>query len=90
MKVSVDASLVRTMIGRIEIITPGQRELLKQIAAGPASKAEWLRQALLLCSGPSPEPADYHGLSIAGPVPQRPGAGRIKAPADSCPAIVRR
>ena len=46
MKLSVDAKLVRTMVGRIEIVTPGQRKLLGQIAAGPASNAESLRQAL--------------------------------------------
>ena len=34
MKLSVDAKLVRTMVGRIEIVTPGQRKLLGQIAAG--------------------------------------------------------
>jgi len=38
MKASVDINLVRTMVGRVEIVTPRQRQLLRQIAAGPASQ----------------------------------------------------
>jgi hypothetical protein len=34
--ISVPCNVTRVMIGRIEIVTPEQRTLLKQIAAGPA------------------------------------------------------
>jgi hypothetical protein len=42
LEASVDADVVRTMVGRVEIVTPSQREKLRQIAAGPASAATWL------------------------------------------------
>jgi hypothetical protein len=38
MHLSVDADVVRVMVGRIELVTPHQRSLLRQIAEGPASK----------------------------------------------------
>lgn len=37
---SVDAKIVRAMVGRVEIVTPSQRKLLSQIAVGPASKPQ--------------------------------------------------
>lgn len=40
--VSVPADITRTMVGRIELVTPAQRELLDVIAAGPASTPAWL------------------------------------------------
>jgi hypothetical protein len=38
MHLSVDADVVRVMVGRIELVTPHQRSLLQEIAEGPASK----------------------------------------------------
>ena len=35
---SVDAEIVRVMVGRAELVTPRQRRLLEQISQGPASK----------------------------------------------------
>jgi hypothetical protein len=36
LKLSRDADVVRSMVGRIEIVTPRQRDVLKQIATAPA------------------------------------------------------
>lgn len=64
---SIDADVVRTMIGRVEIVTPKQRVLLKRIAAGPASNARWLQAATLDASANRPaEPADYQAYSDLG------------------------
>jgi hypothetical protein len=41
MRLSLDTELVRTMVGRIEIVTPEQRRLLQQISTGPASNPAW-------------------------------------------------
>lgn len=41
LKLSVDAEIDRVMIGRIELITAQQRELLAAIAKGPASDPKW-------------------------------------------------
>jgi hypothetical protein len=38
LRTPVDAKMVRAMVGRVEIVTSSQRQLLWQIAAGPASK----------------------------------------------------
>jgi hypothetical protein len=38
MHLSVDADVVRVMVGRIEVVTPHQRSLLQVIAEGPTSK----------------------------------------------------
>ncbi len=62
MKLSVDAKLVRTMIGRVEIVTPAQRQLLREIAGGPASKSEWMYQQ----DKKLPEPADYRAFRALG------------------------
>ena len=40
--VSKPADISRTMVGRIEIITPKQRQLIQRIATGPTTKANWL------------------------------------------------
>jgi hypothetical protein len=39
------ADVTRVMVGRIELVTPHQRELLRKIATGPASKADWAEKA---------------------------------------------
>ena len=44
--VSEPAETVRAMIGRIEIVAPGQRMLLKQLAHSPISKTSWLSEEL--------------------------------------------
>ena len=62
MNLSVDAKLVRTMIGRVEIVTPQQRELLRQIAAGPASNSEWMYQQ----DKKVLEPADHRAFQSLG------------------------
>lgn len=38
LRISADADVVRVMVGRVELVTAPQRQLLQQIAAGPASK----------------------------------------------------
>ncbi len=51
---SVDADIKRVMIGRIEIVTPEQRQLLSRIATGPASNAgqwNWVSDALKQAGG---------------------------------------
>jgi hypothetical protein len=65
MKLSVDAKMVRTMFGRIEIVTPEQRGLLKQIAAGPVSKPDWPTENLFSCVTPS-VPPDYQAYESLG------------------------
>lgn len=45
MHLSQSADITRVMVGRIEIVTPRQRELLGRIAAGPASTAAWVNDA---------------------------------------------
>jgi hypothetical protein len=67
MKLSVHAKLVRTMVGRVEIATPRQRRLLRQIARGPASHAHWLRSTRIgATTQPSTEPADYRAYRDLG------------------------
>ena len=65
MKLSTDSRLVRTMIGRVEIVTPAQREQLKHIAAGPASKRDWMLQPPESCRALA-APADYEAYQSLG------------------------
>jgi hypothetical protein len=53
-QMSVEAELERTMVGRIEIVTPAHRKLLEQIARGPASSPE------------TPDAADFHAYHELG------------------------
>ncbi len=46
LSISPTADVTRVMIGRIEIVTPEQRTLLRKIAAGPASKPNWTEAAM--------------------------------------------
>jgi len=41
------ADISRVMVGRIEIVTPHQRQLLKQISEAPSSNADWLNAAMV-------------------------------------------
>jgi len=41
----------RVMVGRVELVTPGQRQKLAQIARGPASNPAWLFDALRTLGG---------------------------------------
>jgi len=41
LKCSVPATVSRTMFGRIELVTPQQRDLLKQIGTGPVQGTSW-------------------------------------------------
>jgi hypothetical protein len=43
--VSAPAQIERVMVGRIELVTPGHRGLLRRIAAGPASQPDWVLEA---------------------------------------------
>ena len=45
LRVSVPAQIERAMVGRIELVTPGQRGLLKRISAGPVSQPDWVLAA---------------------------------------------
>jgi hypothetical protein len=46
LKISVPADVHRVMMGRIELVTPVQRELLAKIAAGPAPDMQSFNQTL--------------------------------------------
>jgi hypothetical protein len=41
LKLSVEAEVARAMIGRLELVTPGQRECLKRIVAARESSTAW-------------------------------------------------
>jgi hypothetical protein len=43
---SLLADVSRTMVGRVELVTPKQRSLLKQLGAGPVSKINWFYERL--------------------------------------------
>lgn len=43
--VSLPAKVERAMVGRIELVTPGQRDLLRRISAGPVSMPDWVHSA---------------------------------------------
>jgi hypothetical protein len=43
--ISAPADVQRAMVGRIELVTPGHRKLLKQISAGPTSEPSWVLNA---------------------------------------------
>ena len=45
LRVSEPAEIKRVMVGRIELVTPRHRELLKQISAGPTSQPDWVQEA---------------------------------------------
>jgi hypothetical protein len=67
LSLSIEAHVVRTMVGRIEIVTPEQRQLLTEIAAGQSSNAEWLFDASqngLLTE--SAAPGDYRAYQALG------------------------
>ena len=42
LRVSQSAYVTRAMVGRIELVTPHQRQLISKIAQGPASSPQWL------------------------------------------------
>jgi hypothetical protein len=44
MSISETSDITRAMIGRIEIVTPQQRQTLTQIAVGPASDGKWANE----------------------------------------------
>jgi hypothetical protein len=44
LSISGEAKITRVMIGRIELISDHQRELLNELATQPISKADWLRK----------------------------------------------
>ena len=46
LKVSESADISRAMVGRIELVTPRQRDLLRHIEQGPISTPDWLSDAL--------------------------------------------
>jgi hypothetical protein len=43
---SLLADVSRTMVGRVELVTPKQRTLLRQLGAGPVSKINWFYERL--------------------------------------------
>ena len=51
LKLSEPSDLRRVMVGRIELVTPQQRDLLRQIAQGPTSNPQWLGSALNALGG---------------------------------------
>lgn len=44
LKLSRDAQVARVMMGRIELVTEDQRELLKKLAKGPVSDTSWINK----------------------------------------------
>jgi hypothetical protein len=68
LKISRDAQVVRSMVGRIELVTPHDREQLKQIAEGPGSEASSLRpRSPQEATQPRPpEPSDYRAYAQLG------------------------
>jgi len=46
LRISQSAYINRVMVGRIELVTPRQRQLLSQIERGPASNPKWLDESL--------------------------------------------
>lgn len=51
LKVSEPAEMRRVMVGRIELVTPEQRQLLRTISRGPVSNPQWVFQALNAIGG---------------------------------------
>ena len=51
LRVSGGADTTRVMVGRIEIVTPHQRDLLRQIARGPVSDSAWVQEAMKKAAG---------------------------------------
>jgi hypothetical protein len=45
LRISAACDVQRAMVGRIELVTPRHRELLKQISAGPVSTPDWVQAA---------------------------------------------
>jgi hypothetical protein len=43
--ISAPAQVERVMVGRVELVTPGHRGLLKRISAGPVSRPDWVLEA---------------------------------------------
>jgi len=43
---SLLAKVSRTMVGRIEVVTPKQRSLLKKLGTAPVSKLNWIYESL--------------------------------------------
>jgi hypothetical protein len=75
--ISVPAEVKRAMIGRIELVTPRHRELLKKISAGPVSTPDWVLSAREQL-GPREQEQYYREdwyLNTAG----NPTAGRLLA-----------
>jgi hypothetical protein len=63
---SAETDVVRTMVGRVEIVTPAQRRLLREIAAGPASDAKWLQVSPTSSAGLPAPPADFAAYQELG------------------------
>src|SRR5205823_5783828 len=61
--ISVPAQITRVMVGRVELVGPRERALLKTIAKGPTSDSQWMRpgQANLL-----KPPDDYQAYQNLG------------------------
>jgi len=45
LRLSVQCETVRTMVGRIDLVTPVQRRLIERITAGPTSDGKWYYEA---------------------------------------------
>ncbi len=68
LQISVPAEVTRVMMGRIELVTPSQRALLRRIAAGPAPDMQSFQQALDAPSKPGSN-QDPYNLVLAGVAP---------------------
>jgi hypothetical protein len=66
LEASVDADVVRTMVGRVEIVTRVERRLLEEIAAGPASDAKWMQTSPESGRGLPEAPADFAAYTKLG------------------------
>src|SRR5205823_8055599 len=71
LSISVPSDIKRVMVGRIELVGPRERNLLKIIAKGPASDAQWGRPRVVdgkvdFDTARRPIPADYQAYRDLG------------------------
>jgi len=69
LRISIPAEVQRVMVGRIELVTPGQRELLRRIATGPAPNMQSFRKAVMEAPSNRGFDGDRFSLVAAGRAP---------------------
>jgi hypothetical protein len=69
LRISTPAEVQRVMVGRIELVTPTQRELLRKIAAGPSPDMQSFRKAVMEAPSNRGFDGDRFSLVSAGRAP---------------------